>query len=94
MPKIYFEWVVRSGSETYYLTEEQHKILLENQDNRFVAFREFTINPAFVSSIYKQPLKELKQLYPCQVCHSNGYKVISSTETEECSECKGSGVRP
>lgn len=86
-----FEWIIYSGKQEYCLTENQYKSLIANQNNRFVLFDNFTINPAYVTSAYKQKAKKLKKIYPCGECKTNGSNTING-QYEKCKNCNGNGV--
>lgn len=86
-----FEWIVCCGKQEYCLTESQYQYLLQNRENKLVVFDNMTINPAYISSAWKQKAKRLKKIYPCFLCKGNG----SDTENGhyvKCSNCLGSGV--
>lgn len=96
MKKDIFEWVVLCKDREFYLTENQHKALIENQDKRFVTFKDFTIQPSMVSYSYRRIAQEIKEMYPCLVCNTNGYLIGQSGEIEgswkTCDNCEGTGV--
>jgi len=99
-----FEWIIICGKEKYCLTENQYKVFLDQHKNRLVVYETFSINPAFVSSTYQQRAKELKKLYPCDICKARGLMVITKKfktydgkeaeigEDVGCSNCKGTGI--
>lgn len=88
MQNIFFEWVVKCNDTEFFLSEVQHEALIAGQNERFIKFKDFTINPAFVSYSYKRPVEELKKRYPCKTCYSSGTMPDMST----CKDCKGSGA--
>lgn len=94
MPEILFEWVVLCGKQKYYLTEYQYEVLMGAENKRLVAFGNFTINPAYISSCYKRPAKEIKKLYPCVTCEHKGYLIPEKEPyiKTTCDNCDGTGV--
>lgn len=50
------KWHVDVGKKTYVLTERQYRALLEAEDQgrRFIAFEDFTINPAYIRSMERK----------------------------------------
>lgn len=104
MEGVWFEWIVVCGKQDYCLTPNQYDHLIKNQDKRLVIFDGFVINPAYVSSMYKQPVKRLKQMFPCGKCGISGYATHSEEVAdatgekkltyiqEVCGNCQGCGV--
>lgn len=96
------EWIVISGKKEYCLTEAQYQHLLKNNERRLVVFDNFSINPAFISSCYKQPAQKLRQIYPCLNCERTGNIIEQNNDPfafnpityvkDTCKVCSGTGI--
>jgi hypothetical protein len=87
MRPILFEWVVvQSKGEDLVLTPNQYDVY-KRQHSGVIRFKNFEINPAFVVQVRKEPVNELKNMYPCLKCQKTGKSL-----GEVCTNCAGSGV--
>lgn len=98
MAKILFEWVLKDkDGEIYILTERQYQFYKDNQDEKMVGFVEFGLNPSYIVSSRRRPAENLKGMYPCNDCMTNGYLIKAPRNDDgtfqECPACEGTGVK-
>jgi len=89
------EWVftMNKGDDLIVLTQNQFAFFKEvtdgNESPGLVFFERVLINPKMVVTAVEQPVRFLKDMYPCQKCRSAGklmpYSIV-------CDVCSGSGV--
>lgn len=100
---IMYEWVVKtSDGEEFFLTENQYQYYKEHRNEGPLFYRDFQINPSFISSARKRKALMLKEMYPCKKCKTNGVLIGADYSEEhkktgnwpECDDCRGTGIKP
>jgi rubrerythrin len=97
--KILYEWVVVSSQgEKVFLTEKQWDFYKTVRKEGTVTFDNFEVNPSFVVQAYKRPAQALIEIYPCRMCHKEGYVMVMPKKKgdgvtyDSCPNCGGTGV--